>query len=193
MHRALTDLELGMKKDILEEKDHKKVWKHVEKLKNGGKRETHKEVTIYDEDGDILEKEHHQEKFETYWRRIYQKHENDIDIEWDTNERQRYGEELRRGESECRRQNDILREHLDMCSGGFTAKLKGMKEIEISEKDVDRQIQKMKSGKAAGPDGLKVELYKEAIKSKETLKIITDCYSKTIKEGQEEEKCKWRQ
>ena len=71
-------------------------------------------------------------------------------------------------------------------------KIKRMETIEITEKDVEKQIKKMKAGKAAGPDGLKIEMYKEAIKSKETLCIMTKCYAKAIKEGQDEEKCNWK-
>ena len=86
-----------------------------------------------------------------------------------------------------------MREHLDMCRGGFTPQLIGMQEVKITEKDVEKQIRKMKSRKAAGPDGLKAELYKEAIKSKESLKIVTNCYAKTLKGNQDkEEKCKWK-
>ena len=79
-----------------------------------------------------------------------------------------------------------------MCKKIVRSEVNSMKEVKITEDDVSKQIKKMKKGKAAGPDGLKIEMYKEAIKDKESLSLITKCYVNTIKEGQDEEKCKWQ-
>ena len=66
-----------------------------------------------------------------------------------------------------------------------------MDERQISEKDVEKQIEKMKLKKTPGPDGLKVELYQETIESRDSLRIVAKCYEVVLKETQEED-FKWR-
>ena len=50
-----------------------------------------------------------------------------------------------------------------------------MKAPEITEEKVKEKLKKLKKKKAAGPSGLKPELYKAIGKSTKLLKIITKC------------------
>ena len=46
-------------------------------------------------------------------------------------------------------------------------------------------IEKLKTGKSAGLDGLRAELYKELIKDRRTIEKLTASYKKVLEEKQE--------
>ena len=154
VYQAVTLFELEMKRNISEEKDLKKVWKHINKLKRGGKREVTNQVTVYDEMGQPLENTKKRETFADFWEKIYQKHENDIEEEWNEIQKFQYEENFKKEKELADTYEGQLREHLDMCQIVLNKKMKVMTECVITEPDLERQIMKMKTGKAAGPDGL---------------------------------------
>ena len=181
VYRAMTIFEEKSRREIETEKDFKKVWKHVDKLRKGTNINKDKQITVYDENGNKLEKDEQKVRFRECWEKIYQKHENDTKINWNENIQLSYEESYRIVPHESQKYEIQLREHLDMCKKIVRSEVSSMKEVKITEDDVSKQIKKMKKGKAAGPDGLKIEMYKEAIKDKESLSLITKCYVNTIK------------
>ena len=57
--------------------------------------------------------------------------------------------------------------------------------FEISEEEVRKVIEKLKTGKSAGLDGLRAELYKELIKDRRAIEKLTASYKKVLEEKQE--------
>ena len=62
---------------------------------------------------------------------------------------------------------------------------KKVNRFEISEEEVKKVIEKLKTGKSAGLDGLRAELYKELIKDRRAIEKLTASYKKVLEEKQE--------
>ena len=108
---------------------------------------------------------------------VYKMHENKINEVWGEEERNRYEEGLERDNQE--RNEIILREHMDMV-GTTENSIKPMKYPKITEEKVKRCLKRLKNKKAAGPDGLKPEMYKTLMEDEECLKILTKCLGNEI-------------
>ena len=57
--------------------------------------------------------------------------------------------------------------------------------FEISEEEVKKVLEKLKTGKSAGLDGLRAELYKELINDRRAIEKLTASYKKILQEKQE--------
>ena len=172
-----------MKKKIVEEikqdKGGKELWKNIRKI--SGKEVKKKELRIYDEDGKELEEIEAKEKIERFWKQIYQTHQNKIEEYWNQEEKETYEREMERIEEQDREETneDIPRLVLDPYK-----KVK-VNRFEISEEEVRKVIEKLKTGKSAGLDGLRAELYKELIKDRRAIEKLTVSYKKVLEEKQE--------
>ena len=62
---------------------------------------------------------------------------------------------------------------------------KKVNRFEISEEEVRKVIEKLKTGKSAGLDGLRAELYKELIKDRRAIEKLAASYKKVLEEKQE--------
>ena len=193
--------------EIRQSKDNgKQLWKYINKLK--GKEQSQKDNFIYDEEGKILDQEQERTQLRDFWTNIYKKHENKIHETWNNEIKQEYEEELleetvlqvakyQKIPKEVKEHMDIvfntdeiltfdnhLREHLDM-EYSLEAKTKPMSKIIIDSKKVKKTIRGMKGGKSPGPDGIKIELYKELVENETGLKKLTEClqgeYNRIIK------------
>lgn len=58
-----------------------------------------------------------------------------------------------------------------------------MDDLEITEDEIKKCNQELESGKAAGPDKLKPELYEEIGKSQICLGTLNSCFHKIIDRG----------
>ena len=76
-----------------------------------------------------------------------------------------------------------LREHMDMA---FTIQNKcdRMNNVEITHDEIKNCLKELKKGKAAGPDKLKPELYKEIEKSPICLETLKNCFQNIIETGE---------
>ena len=74
---------------------------------------------------------------------------------------------------------DIPRIVLDPCK-----KVK-VSRFEISEEEVKKVLEKLKTGKSTGLDGLRAELYKELINDTRAIEKLTASYKKVLEEKQE--------
>ena len=139
--------------EIKQDKGGKELWKNIRKI--SGKEVKKKELRIYDEDGKELEEIEGKVKIERFWKQIYQTHQNKINEHWNQEEKETYEIEMERIEEQDREETneDILRIVLDPYK-----KVK-VNRFEISEEEVKKVLEKLKTGKSAGLDGLKAELY----------------------------------
>ena len=150
----------------------------MEKYKISGKEVKKKELRIYDEDGKELE------EIEGFWKQIYQTHQNKIEEYWNQKEKETYEREMERIEEQDREETneDIPRLVLDPYK-----KVK-VNRFEISEEEVKKVLEKLKTGKSAGLDGLRSKaskLYKELIKDRRAIEKLTASYKKVLEEKQE--------
>ena len=146
-----------MEKKIVEEikqgKGGKELWKNIRKI--SGKEVKKKELIIYDEDGKELEEIEAEERIEKFWKQIYQTHQNKINEYWNQEEKETHEIEMERIEEQDREEEtneDIPRIVLDPYK-----KVK-VNRFEISEEEVKKVLQKLKTGKSAGLDLLRAEL-----------------------------------
>ena len=165
--------------EIKQDKGGKELWKNIRKI--SGKEVKKKELRIYDEDGKELEEIEAKEKIERFWKQIYQTHQNKIEEYWNQEEKETYEREMERIEEQDREETneDIPRLVLDPYK-----KVK-VNRFEISEEEVRKVIEKLKTGKSAGLDGLRAELYKELIKDRRAIEKLTASYKKVLEEKQE--------
>ena len=115
------------------------------------------------------------------WKQIYQTHQNKIEEYWNQEEKETYEREMERIEEQDREETneDIPRLVLDPYK-----KVK-VNRFEISEEEMKKVIEKLKTGKSAGLDGLRAELYKELIKDRRAIEKLTASYKKVLEEKQE--------
>ena len=73
-----------------------------------------------------------------------------------------------------------LREHFDMALPIEDKKAYPMENLIISKEDTKRQLMKMKSGKAAGTDGIKPDFYKALLYSDKCNSKLAECQNKTL-------------
>ena len=148
--------------------------------KISGKEVKKKELRIYDEDGKEMEETEAKEKTERFWKQIYQT-QNKIEEYWNQEEKETYEREMERIEEQDREgtKEDIPRLVLDPYK-----KVK-VNRFEISEEEVKKVIEKLKTGKSAGLDGLRAELYKKLIKDRRAIEKLTASYKKVLEEKQE--------
>ena len=185
----------------------KNLWKNVNKLRGQSVENTG--VRIYNEEGMMLENEEEERhNLRAYWSQIYNMHENKIVDEW-TQDMNDYKSFLRSWNNNTHQKPfqcilPQIREHMDMALNvefeiNFDLNIKEhmdmiipvrneiapMNDVIINEKKVKKHICSMKNGKSPGPDGLKIELYKELTKSNVCLKKMTECmreeYNRTEK------------
>ena len=157
----------------------KKLWQNINYLRHGQKK-TPQDKDIYEEDGSKIRKAEEPEKLERSWKPIYQQHQNETKISWQ-NQTENYKREM---ENEniiiggTRYHHNML-EHLDMAMETVNY-ITPMKKPVITKQDVEKQINKMKSNKAPGNDGIKIEIYKEMKKSDFCLEKLTECFNKVL-------------
>ena len=122
------------------------------------------------------------EKIERFWKQIYQTHQNKINEYWNQEEKETYEIEMERIEEQDREEEtneDIPTIVLDPYK-----KVK-VKRFEISEEEVKKVLEKLKTSKSAGLDGLRAELYKELINDRRAIEKLTASYKKVLEEKQE--------
>ena len=121
-----------------------------------------------------METEEAAEAFFKCWRKIYNTSENKIDEIWGEEVMQRL---IRRFEEEDKENSNWIREHMDMAMRVEGA-VSSMKLPRMEEGNLEVLIQDLKNNKAAGPDKLRGEIFKELGKSKICKEIMIECYNK---------------
>lgn len=168
----------------------RKLWENIDALRNKERKEEN--IQLYDTEGNKLEQVAAEKKLEEYWKGIYEKHENRIDIVWNTEEKEEYNRKLERERSIVIQDSIfayILREHLDAVDE-VEHQIRPMEKPDISVEKVERRVKKLKNKKAAGPDGLKAEIYKAMIGERNMLVKLTECFRNELEEEEKPEEWK---
>ena len=153
-----------------------------------GKNKATEEIQIYSEEGVKMNKDETEKEIEKFWgEKIYKMHENKINEVWGEEERKKYVEELGRGNQESNRTQ--LREHMDMAYRTENV-INPMYYPKITEEKVKKCLKRQKNKKAAGPDGLKPEMYKTLVEDEKCIKILTKCLKNEIERKQKPDKWK---
>ena len=177
--------------NIKNDKDNRKLWEHIRFLKGDitKKKET---VEIYNENGEKLESERVEEEMHSFWKEVYQRHENNIQEIWNTENKREYETKMAREENTyfngIEDEGEIvvmgaqLEEHLDAVMQ-VPHYIVPMKDYKVTIIELKRQLKKAKEKKSPGPDGIKAELYKVMTDSEKCLTELTKCYNNIIELG----------
>ena len=188
--------------------DNNKMWQNINKLK-AQNRPNRKELELHYEDGSKIEESDKTKEVTSYWNSVYKMHANEISKVWNEQVREEYEREQNGGNfvrnwieyppelsgQDVTRREEIsfpveIREHMDMIMRTENH-IRNMEKVKFEEEEVKAIIQKMRNKKAAGPDGLKGELYKALAKSDVCMKKITDCLNNIIESEEVPEE--WKQ
>ena len=137
----------------------KLLWENIDKLRRK-ERKTKQEVHLFDEKGVQLTDKEERKSLVSFWKGVYQRHDNKIAKIW-RKEEDKYKEKYEQEEKERVMMVDgtlhpvHLQEHLDMVTK-VDRHMLGMEELKISETKVQQCVKRMKSKAAPGPDGLKI-------------------------------------
>ena len=190
------EYEIQMTNEI--KQDSNKMWQNINKLKG---QKTNRELQLHYVDGTKIEEDKISEEVVKYWNTIYRMHRNETEKVWNEQEIASYerningsniGKSWMEYPPESNDQGAIIREeitypieireHMDMVMKTDN-QINRMDKVSFEEEEVEDIIKKVKKGKAAGPDGLKGELYKALTRSKICIKKLTSCLNKTLETG----------
>ena len=102
IYQSKKTYEEELAKEIKEDRDSaKKIWKTINRLK--GYERNEKEIGLYDEDGVLVDATREAEEMLKYWETIYRMGNNEIEEEWNEQEKERYCEEMNRQRRETRK------------------------------------------------------------------------------------------
>ena len=183
---AITAHERKITKDIRNHKGHKKLWDVVNTLRGKKRHTDDKEEYIYDDQHNKIEPNQPSKEITKFWRQIYQKHENKISLEWNTEKREEYIqtfydiEAIAQFQDEKAHISTILQEHFD--SVGRVSITGYMEEPEITVQDVKQQIKRIKEKKYPGPDGMKPDILKILGTDDQCTQVMTCALNKIIKQ-----------
>ena len=111
-------------------------------------------------------------------------HQNKIEEYWNQEVKETYEREMERIDSIEEQDREETNEDIPILVLDPYKKVK-VNRFEISEEEVKKVIEKLKTGKSAGLDGLRAELYKELIKDRRAIEKLTASYKKVLEEKQE--------
>ena len=199
INKAITDHELKITEKIMSDPNRgKRIWKYIKMLKDQDEKHGTKEIKIYDELGRILDMVEVKESILKQWSEIYRNNDNKILEVW--NDEQRILYEVKLNDTTMHAhyftanmdndgiyraiRHDIsfpreIREHMEY-SVRVDKWIKPMEKVKIDGSEIIKQVKKMKSGKAPGPNGIKIDIYKMITTDKQILQNLTSCMNRTI-------------
>ena len=180
IRNKIREYERSVSEEIKQNKN--KMWENIRKLKGETKK---RDTEMYSDTGEKLNEEEQRAEIKQYWTEIYCKHDNHIENSWNDNQKELYRETREKMEVIGHTRQLVnnfpeeTRDHLDM-SMTIEKPISAMERIEINESKVKEVIRRIKKKKAAGPDGLKGELYSEMAKSEKCLSALTRCMNNEL-------------
>ena len=177
IREAMEKYELELTKEILEDIGNEKLWRNIGKLA-GKKTKRGTEEKIY-QDGKLLEIEKALEDFFKFWRLIYNLNENKIEEVWDADTMEGLIEEFKREENKM---HINLIEHMDMAMS-TKEMIIPMEATKMIDEELKENLRKLKNNKAAGPDKLKAELFKELGKRGTCREVMLKCFNNVLEGG----------
>ena len=156
-----------------------KLWENIDRLRNNTTKRN-ESVQLYNDQGVKLGREEAKTELIKFWKDIYGRHENNISKAWNNVERLEYVQNQREEQEtlELTTGHKIprnLREHYDMVFP-IEGRTKRMVEPKLDRNKLIECLKRLRSGKAAGPDGLQPEYYKTLLNSEIYTNTLLDCY-----------------
>ena len=184
----ITEHEKNVTLEIRADKNNRKIWEHINKLR-GKKKKTKKEIILYDDAGNKMKPEKYSTEIKSFWKTIYMNHENSIGEVWNEGIMQDYAQTL---EEYNRRttvniQNEeieipwMLREHMDAGYPVDQDEIQPMHNCEITDTEIELQLKETKKGKAAGPNEIKSELLIAILDSDKAKKALRNALNRTLR------------
>lgn len=115
-----------------------------------------------------------------FWKELYNQYVNNIDEIWNEEVKQKLFLQF---EEEKKWNTNKLTEHLDMVRE-VEEVITPMELAKFNRTMINDDIKKLKNKKAADPDRMKTEFYKEVAISEVCLDIMTECFGKEISNKQ---------
>ena len=200
-NKAVEKHEINITNKIMKDRNrNRKIYQHIKALK-----ERHfnpiKTFNIYDDNGNIITNNLPNE-IDKFWTPIYQQHINQIPNKWNQQSADNYKLIFHQPNNAIGTyfqglniENGIIRplqnqitipiniaEHFDCVMPIYRPPV-GMEEPIITMIEVTTQLKKLKTGKAAGPDTIKPELYKYISSNTNIIATLTTILNEIINEG----------
>ena len=184
------------------------LWKYIKFLKNINQHNHKQDLKLYDEAGFELSAIDAKQALIDFWTKIYQQYENNIEEVWNEEQEKAYIETLAKDDNNMKegdwskltlttttnngkqiinfqKVNELIKfhrnlhEHMEMAVQ-VKSKCNKMEKPNIKKDEIVKVLQKLKSKKSAGPDGLKPELYKTLKNSEVCLNTLEQCFNKVL-------------
>ena len=198
-------------KEIKEDNSNgKNTWKYIKMLR--GDKEKKKESlldNVYGNNDKKLNREDAKSQVKTFWEGVYGKHDNNINNVWNDATREDYVNQREQVKLEIAmgrqykiknhrprgdgRDNVNIPEHLEACGSNIREHIQMALEVGdgesyledeiITEERVKKCLMKLKNKKAAGPDGIKPELFKIFLENEVLLTALVDILQHTLDTG----------
>lgn len=150
----------------------------------GKKKHVDNKKDLYDIHGSKIPQDKWSTDITTFWKQIYQMHDNKIQETWNPTEREIYTKYYNDVQAVADYRNNrtfipyILHEHYDMQA---KVSYKGyMDEPYITEEDVMQQMKKIKDRKSPGPDDIKADLLKILGSDPHCTKVLASSMNRII-------------
>ena len=198
---AISNYEMKLTNDIKQDKNGKKMWNHINKLR---KKDDRKKEVLYDEQGQRVDCERQINQLITdFWTGIYQQHDTSISTIWNDATKISYRELVHRPSPNRIDYNnyDPVDRNVSEWLGNLFRRLAGrnmeeqgeedgmirgigrMDEVVFTEEEVKKHLSSMKGNKQAGLDLIKPEIYKWLGDSQITVRNLTDGMNGVISNG----------
>ena len=129
-----------------------------------------------------MEEKEASDAFFKCWGEIYNSSKNEIDEVWGEEVKQELVEKyIKEHEEEEKKKKRWTNEHMEMAMR-VEGVVDAMEVPKMSRENLEELLKNLKNNKAAGPDKLKGEFFKELGKSYTCKKMMTKCYNNVIRE-----------
>ena len=179
VHRMIREemekYEENLTEEIWKNRGKGSVFKNIKKIK--GELDRGQEIKIYEE-GKIKEIEEALSSFFEFWRLVYNMGENKIEEAWDEEVLMNLMQEFEEEEQVIEKEGG-MEEHEDMVRR-IEHRIKPMRIDEMGEEEFRDRLRNLRSNKAAGPNKLKAELFKELGKRQGCRGVMLRCFNNVI-------------
>ena len=198
---SINRYELKITGEIRERGRTRDLWRNINILRGGNK--CSDSVAVYNQMGEVLCDVEARDSVLKYWKNIYQKIENEIEVVWNYECRESYLRELELDTERRENLNSFEPINIELQNWvselmrrigqgqaetradgrGMIDGITNMSRVFFTEEEVKKQLVKMKSDKQPGPDLIKTNIYKWMGDSRLCIETLCRCLNKIIRTG----------